>query len=267
MVQITTPNFMRTLMAWMAGMAISGVGAMAAHGAPQAELTVYAAASLKNVADDIGKTYSARTGQPVQFVYGASSTLAHQIENGAKADVFISADVDWMDALAQQHLLRPGSRHNIASNHLALIAPKDQALSLRLTPRVNLAQVLGAGKFALAAPDVPAGRYAKAALTKLGLWDQVADHVVYGQNVRAALLYVSRGEARLGVVYDTDALVEPNVSLVALFPEDSHPPIIYPAAVLQASTDPSAARFVAYLQEQEAQSTFAKYGFMPPLAH
>ena len=170
-------------------------------------VTVYAAASLKNAMDDIARDFSARTGVAARVSYGASSMLARQIENGAPADVFVSADADWMDYLAQRRLIVNATRRDVLSNHLALIAPADSGITIRIGRNMPLARALGAGRLAVAGPDVPAGRYAKASLTALGVWSSVEGHLAQAENVRAALLYVSRAEAPLGIVYDTDAKV------------------------------------------------------------
>lgn len=224
-------------------------------------LTVFAAASLRNALEEVDAAY-ARSGAPAPTVsYAASSTLARQIEQGASADVFLSADNDWMTYVAERRLIRADTRRDLLTNRLALIAPKGS--TARLTPKRGfpLAAALGPGRLAMAAPDVPAGRYGKAALTSLGVWDSVASKAAYGENVRAALTFVARGEAPLGVVYDTDAMVEPNVRIVALFPESSHPRIVYPAAVTAGSKNPSAAAYVRFLAGPAASAIFRKYGF------
>jgi molybdate transport system substrate-binding protein len=228
----------------------------------RAPITVFAAASLKDVLDEEGAAYTAKNGQPVRFSYAASSVLAHQIEQGAPADAFISADVDWMDYVAQRHLIVAASRRDLISNHLALIAPADSKISVRIGKGMPLARALGDGRLAVAGPDVPAGKYAKASLTALGVWEAVRPKLVQADNVRGALLFVARGEAPLGIVYDTDAKVQPKVRIVGLFPDASHPPIIYPAAVTSAAAHPEAAAFLGYLQGPQAAAVFRKYGFI-----
>jgi molybdate transport system substrate-binding protein len=227
-------------------------------------LTVFAAASLKNAMDDVGKAYTTRTGAQVRFSYAASSVLARQIEARAPADVFVSADSDWMDYLSQRALIRPGSRHDLLANHLALIAPADSTISLRIGPGMPLAQALGDGRLAMAGPDVPAGRYGQASLTALGVWPGVKARLAPAESVRAALAFVARGETPLGIVYDTDAKVEPKVRIVGLFPDSSHPRIVYPAAIVAASAAPAAAAFMRFLEGPEAARIFKAYGFITP---
>jgi molybdate transport system substrate-binding protein len=225
-------------------------------------ITVFAAASLKDVLDEEGAAYMAKSGQQVRFSYAASSVLAHQIEQGAPADLFISADVDWMDYVAQRHLIVAASRRDLISNHLALIAPEDSKIGIRIGKGMPLAKILGDGRLAVAGPDVPAAKYARASLTALGVWDAVRPKLVQADNVRGALLFVARGEAPLGIVYDTDAKVQPKVRIVGLFPDASHPPIIYPAAVTAGAAHPEAAAFLGYLQGPRGAAVFRKYGFI-----
>jgi molybdate transport system substrate-binding protein len=225
-------------------------------------VTVFAAASLKNAMDDVGKAFTAKTGTAVRFSYAASSAIARQIEAGAPADIFVSADADWMDYLAQRHLIVAASRRDVLSNHLALIAPAGSTVKIRISPGVPLARALGGGRLALAGPDVPAGRYAKASLSALGAWPSVADHLAQADNVRGALAFVARGETPLGVVYDTDAKVEPKVRIVGLFPDASHPPIVYPAALVDGRAGGEAAAFLGFLQGPEASAIFRGYGFI-----
>lgn len=226
-------------------------------------LTVFAAASLKDAMDTAGKLYTAKTGRPVRFSYAASSAIARQIEQGAPADVFVSADADWMDYLAKRSLVVAGTRRDLLSNHLALIAPADSKLTLRIRKGMPLATALGAaGRLAVAGPDVPAGRYAEASLTALGVWDSVKDRLARAENVRAAMAFVARGETPLGIVYDTDAKIEPRVRIVALFPDSTHPRIVYPAAVVMASKNPDARAFLDALQSPAEAAVFRKYGFI-----
>lgn len=226
-------------------------------------LTVFAAASLKDVMDAQGAAFQRAGGPPVRFSYAASSAIARQIESGAPADLFISADSDWMDYVEQRGLIVAASRRDLVTNHLALIAPASSKVRLTLRKGVNLSAALDGGRLSMAGPDVPAGRYGRAALTSLGVWPSVRDRVVSADNVRNALLFVSRGEAPLGVVYDTDARVESKVRIVGLFPDGSHPRIVYPAAIVKTSANPAGARFMAFLRSRSAQDVFRKYGFKP----
>ena len=219
--------------------------------------TILAAASLKDALDEVAAAYP---GKPV-LSYGASSALARQIENGAPADLFISADLDWMDYVEKKGLLAPGSRRNLLGNRLVLIAPAKQPQKVTPAPGFAIAEALGNGRIALAEPNsVPAGKYAKAAFEKLGVWDQVAGRVAAAENVRAALALVARGEAPLGVVYQTDANAERGVMVAGIFPADSHPPIVYPAAVLKTSKG-GGAPFLDFLSQPRARAIFEKHGF------
>jgi molybdate transport system substrate-binding protein len=224
---------------------------------------VFAASSLTNVVDELGQTFTAKSGIPIKSSYAASSVLAKQIEAGAPADVFFSADTDWVDYVEQRKLLKPGSRHDVVANRLVLIAPADSQVQIKIAPHFNLAGALGEGKLATGDPDsVPVGKYAKAALEKLGVWEPVSSHIVRAENVRAALAFVARGEAALGIVYETDAKAESRVKVVGVFPEDSHPPITYPIA-LTAGAGPDAAKFVAFVTSAAGSKIFRKYGFQP----
>jgi molybdate transport system substrate-binding protein len=227
-----------------------------------ADVTVFVAASLKNALDDAAKLYETKTGDKVVVSYAASSALAKQIEQGAPADIFFSADLDWMDYLEQKKLIDPASRHTLLGNTLVLIAPKDSDVSLVIEKNFPLLPALGAdGKLAMASVDtVPAGKYGKAALTYLGVWDAVASHVAQAENARAALTFVARGEAPLGIVYGTDAKSEPAVKVVGTFPENSHPRILYPVT-LTASAKPEARKFVEFRLSAEAAPAFEAQGF------
>jgi|SRR5579859_1087966 len=241
---------------------VATFGAIPAGAQPSAApVTLFAAASLKNAMDDVVAAFTARTHVPARASYGASSALAKQVEQGAPADVFISADVDWMDYLAKRNLIAPGSRIDLLSNHLALIAPADSKVALRIRPGLPLAAALGPDRLAIAGPEVPAGRYARASLTALGAWPSVQDKLAQAESVRAALAFVARAETPLGIVYDTDAKVEPKVRIVGLFPDSSHPPIIYPAALVGASRNPNGAAFLRFLRGREATAIFHRYGF------
>jgi molybdate transport system substrate-binding protein len=242
-----------------------GALTFAAGGGPAAaqssSLTVFAAASLKNALDRIAADWRRDTGKQVAISYAASSTLAKQIENGAPADLFVSADLDWMDYLQQRNLIDPKSRRDLLGNQLVLIAPKDSTVRATIAPGFPLAQLIAGGHLAMANPDVvPAGKYGKAALTKLGVWQDLSGRVASAENVRAALLLVARGEAPLGIVYQTDAAAEPSVKIVGLFPADTHPPITYPMA-LTVSARPGAAEFAAYLRSAAAAKEFEAQGF------
>jgi molybdate transport system substrate-binding protein len=230
--------------------------------AKAADITVFAAASLKNALDDAAKLYQAKTGEKVVVSYAGSSALAKQIESGAPADIFFSADLDWMDYLQEKNLIDVASRHTLLGNTLVLIAPKDSTVSLTIDKNFPLLQALGPdGKLAMASVDsVPAGKYGKAALTSLGVWDQVAPRVAQAENVRAALAFVAKQEAPLGIVYGTDAKSEPEVRVVGVFPADSHPKILYPVA-LTASAKPEARAFLEFLLSSEAAPAFEAQGF------
>jgi molybdate transport system substrate-binding protein len=230
--------------------------------AQAADVTVFAAASLKNALDDAAKLYQTKTGDKVTISYAASPALAKQIEAGAPADIFFSADLDWMDYLEKKNLIDPASRHTLLGNTLVLVAPKDSTVVLPIEKSFPLLHALGLdGKLAMASVDTaPAGKYGKAALTYLGVWDAVAPRVAQAENVRAALAFVAKGEAPLGIVYGTDAKSEPAVRVVGTFPEDSHPNILYPVALL-ASAKPEARKFLDFLLSPEAAPAFEAQGF------
>ncbi|GAC1698363.1 MAG: molybdate ABC transporter substrate-binding protein [Steroidobacteraceae bacterium] len=238
-----------------------GGGAPAAHAA--APLLVFAAASLGDVLEDVDRAFTARTHIEVRASYAASSVLAKQIEAGAPAEVFFSADLAWLDYLQKRGLVQAGTRRDVVSNSLVLIAPADSPVRLTIVPHFDLVGALAGGRLATGDPDsVPVGRYARAALTQLGVWDGVAARLVRAENVRAALEYVARGEAALGIVYRTDAQAEKRVRVVAAFPSDTHPPIVYPA-VVTASAGAQAREFVEFLAGDEARGIFTHYGFTP----
>lgn len=241
---------------------VCAIGSARAAG-PQRPITVFAAASLKESLDEAAVAYERRTGTPVKVAYAASSALARQIEQGAPADVFMSADLDWMDHLQQRALLDDASRRNLLGNRLVLIAPRDaKGGEIALKPGVDLRPRLGNGRLALAlTQSVPAGKYARAAFEKFGVWTQLAPQVAEAENVRAALLLVARGEAPLGVVYASDAIAEPRVRVVGRFPAGSHPPIVYPVARLRASDHRQAAAFVRWLSSPVADAIFRRRGF------
>jgi molybdate transport system substrate-binding protein len=223
---------------------------------------VFAAASLKNALDAINDAWAKSGKSKALISFAGSSTLAKQIEQGAPADIFISADLDWMDYLAERKLIKAGTRVTLLGNTLVLVAPKDSAVDVTIAPGFDLAAALGDGKLAMANTDsVPAGKYGKAALTKLGVWDSVEDKIAQADNVRAALALVSRGEAPLGIVYATDAHADPNVKIIGTFPDDTHAPIVYPAAVLAKATSPDAQAFLDYLKTETAAKLFEDQGF------
>ncbi len=228
-----------------------------------ASLVIFAAASLKNALDQIASDWSKAAGKPMPKIsYAASSALAKQLDQGAPADLFISADLDWMDYVAKKGLIEADTRVNLLGNELVLIAPRDSKESIEIKQGFDLAKALGDGKLAMAnVSAVPAGKYGKAALQKLGAWQGVKDKIAQADNVRAALLLVGRGEAPFGIVYSTDAAVEPNVKIVGTFPEDSHKPIIYPAAVTKESKSADARPFLDYLKGAKARTDFEKQGF------
>jgi molybdate transport system substrate-binding protein len=229
--------------------------------AEQPELLVFAASSLTNALEEIGPLYTKETGQPVKFSFAASSALARQLEAGARADAFLSADLEWMDYAANRGRIDRTTRHDLLGNRLVLIAPASSDAQLTIAPGFALASALGSGRLATGDPDyVPVGRYARSALTTLGVWNDVADRLVRADNVRTALAYVARGEAPLGIVYETDARVEPGVRVVGVFPEESHLPITYPVAVTTGARA-GAARFVTYLSSDAASAVFVKLGF------
>ena len=226
------------------------------------KLIIFAAASLKDALDEVNVAYQHENSQQTATSYAASSTLAKQIEAAAPADVFISADLDWMDYLAKRNLIKPETRANLLGNRLVLIAPVNSPLNLAIGPNFSLAQALGNGRLAIADPNgVPAGRYGKAALESLGVWSTIADRLAPAENVRAALALVARGETPLGIVYQTDAASDKDVKIVGIFPQDTHPPIIYPIAVVVSSTNPAALGYLAYLKSRAARPTFEKHGF------
>lgn len=226
-------------------------------------LIVFGASSLTNVLDELDQAYTAKTKVPVKGSYAASSALAKQIEQGAPADLFFSADTDWVDYLDKKMLLKAGTRKDVVTNRLVLIAPVDSKIKVKIGPHFDLAGAIGDSKLATGDPDsVPVGKYAAAALTKLGVWDAVAPKVARAENVRAALAFVARGEAVLGIVYETDAKAEPKVRVVDVFPADTHPPITYPVA-LTVNAQPGAEKFEAFITGSDAKKIFRKYGFTP----
>ena len=225
-------------------------------------LVVFAAASMKNALDDIDAAYTAKSGVKVQASYAASSVLAKQIEQGAPADIFVSADTDWMDyAISKKNINEP-TRVNLLGNSIVLIGAKDSEINnVTIGPGFDLAKLAGSGKIATGdVKAVPVGKYAKAALEKLGAWQAAEPKFAMADSVRAALTLVARSEAALGIVYSTDAKVEPGVKIVGTFPADSHPPIIYPVAAT-ATAKAEATDYLAFLKSSAAKTILEKYGF------
>jgi len=230
--------------------------------AQEQTLTVFAAASLKNALDDTDAAFTKATGVKVTASYAASSALAKQMESGAPADVFISADLNWMDYVAGKNLIKAEGRYNLVGNKLVLIAGKDSKLSnVQIGQGFDIAKLAGDGRIAVAdVKAVPAGLYAKAALEKLGAWAAAEPKLAQAENVRATLAFVARGETPIGIVYETDAKVEPNVKIVAYFPDGSYPPVTYPVAAT-VNAKPAAAKYLQFLRGNEAKAVFEKYGF------
>ena len=229
-----------------------------------AEVTVFAAASLKTALDEIAAQWQAETGHSVALSYGGSSALAKQIIQAAPADIFLSASIEWMDAVAGAGMLRDGTRVDLLGNRLVLVAHGVDVPPVTLDATTDLVGLLAGGKLSMAMVDsVPAGQYGREALTTLGLWDSVAGSVAQAENVRVALQLVALGEAPFGIVYASDAVAEPGVTVVATFPEISHRPIIYPAAVIASSPVPEAEAFLDLLSQPAAQAVFTAQGFLP----
>lgn len=226
-------------------------------------LTVYAAASLTDAMQEVTHAFTIATGTPVRLSFASSAILARQIEAGAGADLFVSADQEWMDYLERRQLVRKASRRDLLGNRLVLIAPAGNVADISLADVASFRAALGGGRLALGDPQtVPVGRYARAALQSVGVWGVVEQRLVYADNVRSALAFVARGEAPLGVVYATDARIEKRVVVLAEFPPSSHQPITYPVALTK-DASPTAARLLQFLQQPEAQAIFQHYGFVP----
>jgi molybdate transport system substrate-binding protein len=250
----------RRVLAVLAALAVAGLPQTAA--AQEKSIVVFAAASLKNALDEVDGLFTKQSGIKVVSSYAASSSLMKQIQQGAPADVFLSADVDWMDYGIKHNLIKGDTRQDLLGNRLVLIAPKDSKIgNVTIGPGLDLAALAGSGRIATGdVRAVPAGLYAKAALEKLGIWSSVESKIAMAENVRAALVLVARGEAPLGIVYETDAKVDPSVKIIGVFPEDSHPPIIYPVAMTK-DAKPDAAQYLAFLTTPEAKAVFERYGF------
>jgi molybdate transport system substrate-binding protein len=246
--------------------AIAGLAAMVIATVPAARaddsVVVFAAASLKNALDDVSAAWKADTGKEVTISYAASSALAKQIESGAPADIFVSADLDWMKYLSDKKLTKPDTEVKLLGNRIVLVAPKDSTVAATIAPNFDLAGLIGDGKLAMGdVKAVPAGKYGKAALESLGVWASVEPKVAQAENVRAALKLVATGEAALGIVYATDAIAEPAVKVIGTFPEDTHPPIVYPVGLTAESKNADAAAFEKYLQSAKAKGLFEAQGF------
>jgi molybdate transport system substrate-binding protein len=240
--------------------AVSLFAAGPTRAADPAEVTVFAAASTTEALNDIGQMFAAQGKGRMVASYASSSVLARQIENGAPAQIFISADEQWADYLSERKLLV--GRINLLGNMLALIAPADSKVQVDIAPGFPLANLLKDGRLAVGDPDhVPAGLYAKAALQALGVWPSVEDRLARGDSVRGSLAFVERGECPLGIVYTTDAKIDPKVRIVGVFPQDSHPPIVYPAGLVAGKETPAAQAFFDFLQSPAAKDVFRKYGF------
>ena len=239
---------------WSAAFSVSAAAAE--------KLTVFAAASLKNALDAANAAWTRESGKEAVASYAASGALAKQIENAAPADIFISADLDWMDYLAKKNLIKADTRTNLLGNRIVLVAEKDKAKPVEIKQGFDLAGLLGDGKLAMGEPkSVPAGKYGMAALEKLGVWTSVETKVAGAESVRAALALVSRGEAPYGIVYQTDAAADKGVAIVGTFPAESHPPIIYPVAILAESRSPDAAAYLDFLKSDKAAAFFTAQGF------
>jgi molybdate transport system substrate-binding protein len=229
----------------------------------QTSITVFAAASLKNALDEANAAFTKHAGVKVVVSYAATSALAKQIEAGAPADVFLSADLRWMGYAAERKLIKPDTRVNLLGNALVLIAPKNSKVdNITIGKGFDIAALAGSGRIAIAnVESVPAGRYAKAALQSLGAWPAAETKLAMAENVRAALAFVARGETPVGIVYATDATVEPNVKVIGTFPDGSNPPVVYPVAATATTTKPEVARYLAFLRSREAKAVFERYGF------
>lgn len=226
------------------------------------EVVVFAAASLKNALDGIAADFKAKTGDTVTISYGGSNALAKQIIEGAPADIFISAAVNWVDKVEEAGVVVPGTRENLLGNTLVLVAHGADAKPVEIGPGFDLKTLLGDGKLSMALVDsVPAGQYGKASLEKLGVWSAVEPSVAQSENVRAALSLVASGEAPYGIVYATDAVADKKVTVVGTFPADSHPPILYPAVLLKGAADPADKAFFEALSDDAATARFKEQGF------
>lgn len=252
----------RPMVGLLAFVALTALSYPAFSAEPES-VTIFAAASTTNAINDIGKLFAQKGKGTIVPSYASSSTLAKQIENGAPAEVFISADEPWMNYLEERKLIEPGSRFNLLGNKLVLIAPSGSSVNkVEIAPKPDLVKLLGDGKLATGDPDhVPAGKYAKAALSKLGVWNDIEGRLARAQDVRGALTLVERGETPLGIVYATDAAVTPKVKVVGTFPADTHPKIVYPAALVAGKATAAGKSFLEFLKTPEAKAVFERYGF------
>jgi molybdate transport system substrate-binding protein len=242
--------------------AVLAVAQLPSPAAHAEDLLVFAAASLKNALDDADAAYRKQGGGKVTVSYAASGPLAKQLENGAPADLFVSADLDWMDYAQGKGLIKAQTRVNLLGNRLVLVAPASSSAKVEIGPDFQLAALLGDQRLAIGDPQsVPAGKYAQTALETLGAWDRVKDKAAKAESVRAALALVSRGETPFGIVYETDVAADPGVKIVGIFPDDSHPPIIYPIAITAITRKAEAVKFLAWLRSPEAAPFFEKQGF------
>lgn len=258
----------RTLMSRIMGLAAASVIMLMAssHSHAAGKVTVFAAASLKNALDAVSASWAADTGKETAVSFAASSALAKQIQEGAPADIFISADLDWMNRLSEEKLIADGSVIRLLGNQLVLVAPAESAVQASIAANFDLAGLIGDGKLAMGdVKAVPAGKYGKAALESLGVWPSVEGKVAMAENVRAALKLVATGEAAAGIVYATDARAEKGVKVVDTFPAASHPEIVYPVGLVASSANADAREFIAYLQGAKARAIFAEQGFTPLL--
>ena len=248
--------------AFLLALLAAGVAGTTPAAAQDKTITVFAAASMKNALDDVNAAFLKSSGVKVVTSYAASSALAKQIEQGAPADVFISADLDWMDYSAQKKTIKDDTRVSLLGNRLVLIAPKESKIDkVEIGPGFDLAKLIGDGRITTGeVTSVPVGKYAKGALEKLGIWASVEKKFATADNVRAALALTARGEAVLGIVYETDAKVEPGVKIVGAFPADSHPAIVYPVAAT-VSAKPETAAYLSFLRSAASKTIFEKYGF------
>ncbi|MGV1872226.1 molybdate ABC transporter substrate-binding protein [Agrobacterium rosae] len=254
-------TLIRTTLAAVVGSVVATAG-MSAPAFAQDKVTVFAAASMKNALDAANAEWAKETNNEATVSYAASSALAKQIEAGAPADLFISADLAWMDYVAGKKLIKEDTRTNLLGNRLVIVAPADKATPVEIKQGFDLAKLVGDGKLAMGAVDsVPAGKYGKSALEKLGVWSSVEGKVAGAESVRAALVLVSRGEAPYGIVYQTDAAADQGVKIVGTFPQDNHEPIIYPVAILSESKSPAAAAYLEFLKSAKAAPFFEKQGF------
>ncbi|MCB1379927.1 MAG: molybdate ABC transporter substrate-binding protein [Alphaproteobacteria bacterium] len=244
---------------------VLAVVAASTPAAAAGRLTVFAAASLKTALDEVRAVWMADTGKEVTISYAASSALARQIEQGAPADIFISADLDWMNYLTDRNLVRLDGVIRLLGNEIVLIAPRESKAETTIAKGFPLVSLLGGGRLAMGdVKAVPAGKYGKQALETLGVWGSVKSRIAQAENVRAALKLVATGEAPLGIVYQTDAAAEPAVRIIGVFPAYSHNPIVYPAGPVAASSNPDAAAFLTYLQSPKARNLFGTQGFTSP---